>query len=287
MHPVGLIGVGLLGQALAERLLGGGFAVVGFDVDPTRRTALAQLGGQAVASAAEVTGQCRRVVLSLPDSDVVLQVMDGLTETLQPGTLLLDTTTGDPDTMAALAGRLATRGVSYLDTCVVGSSEQARRGEVLLLIGGAASVVAAQADLFDLLARQRFVVGGPGAGARAKLVVNLVLGLNRAVLAEGLALARACELDLAGMLKVLRSGAAYSRVMDIKGEKMLRRDFAPQARLRQHAKDVGLILEQAARTGQSLPLSEVHRALLQQAMEQGGSDEDNSAILRAYDPPMS
>ncbi len=116
-----------------------------------------------------------------------------------------------------------------------------------------------------------------------KLVVNLVLGLNRAVLAEGLALARALELDWSTCLEVLRAGAAYSAVMDTKGEKMITGDFTPQARLSQHLKDVRLMLEAAQRTGIELPLSNVHRSLLERAAAAGLGDLDNSAVLRAFD----
>jgi 3-hydroxyisobutyrate dehydrogenase-like beta-hydroxyacid dehydrogenase len=116
-----------------------------------------------------------------------------------------------------------------------------------------------------------------------KLVVNLVLGLNRAVLAEGLAFARGCGLDLPRVLEVLQAGAAYSRVMDAKGARMLARDFRPQARLRQHLKDVELILDEARRVGAKAPLSELHRELLRRVVEQGSGDEDNSAVIRAYD----
>jgi 3-hydroxyisobutyrate dehydrogenase len=116
-----------------------------------------------------------------------------------------------------------------------------------------------------------------------KLVVNLVLGLNRAVLAEGLTLARHLELDLPQTLAVLKAGAAYSTVMDAKGAKMLSGDFAPQARLSQHAKDVRLILAAAGQSGVDLPLSQVHRELLERALAAGLGELDNSAIFRAFE----
>jgi 3-hydroxyisobutyrate dehydrogenase-like beta-hydroxyacid dehydrogenase len=118
-----------------------------------------------------------------------------------------------------------------------------------------------------------------------KLVVNLVLGLNRAVLAEGLAFARASAFDPALALEVLKSGVAYSRVMDAKGRKMIEGDFAPEARLSQHHKDVRLILEAAVRTGAMLPLTQLHDFLLGQIEDRGLGNLDNSAIIRAYDPP--
>ena len=122
---------------------------------------------------------------------------------------------------------------------------------MLVIAGGEPGAIAACGDLFATFATQAFPVGPWGSGARMKLIVNLVLGLNRAVLAEGLALARACGLDPAAALEILRAGPAYSRVMDTKGTKMLSGDFTPEARLAQHLKDVHLILTmaQAARPG--------------------------------------
>ena len=117
-----------------------------------------------------------------------------------------------------------------------------------------------------------------------KLVVNLVLGLNRAVLAEGLSFARANGLDAEAALAILRAGPAYSGVMDTKGPKMLRGDFTPEARLSQHHKDVRLILESGLRAGIDLPLSRVHDRLLDAAEKQGLGDADNSAIIRAFAP---
>ena len=116
-----------------------------------------------------------------------------------------------------------------------------------------------------------------------KLVVNLVLGLNRAVLAEGLSLAQACGIEPAMALEVLRSGAAHSAAMDTKGLKMVQRDFTPQARLAQHRKDVGLILTLAQSHETELPLSQIHAQLLDRAIQRGFGELDNSAILKAFD----
>src|SRR5262249_5035308 len=115
------------------------------------------------------------------------------------------------------------------------------------------------------------------------LVVNLVLGLNRAVLAEGLSFARACGIAPAEALAVLKASAAYSRAMDAKGEKMLNEDFSPEARLSQHLKDVRLILASAAARAAPVPLSEVHRQLLEKAEGAGYGDADNSAVIKAFE----
>jgi len=109
-----------------------------------------------------------------------------------------------------------------------------------------------------------------------------VLGLNRAALAEGLALAAACGIDPAAALDVLKATPAFSTAMETKGPKMIARDYQPQARLAQHAKDVALIRALAARHGQSVPLSDIHAQLLARAIELGLGDADNSAIIEAW-----
>ena len=116
-----------------------------------------------------------------------------------------------------------------------------------------------------------------------KLVSNLVLGLNRVALAEGLVFARTLGIDLEAALQVLIGSMAYSRIMDTKGRKMIEGDFRTQARLSQHLKDIRLILAAAAAAGQELPLTEAHRRLLEAAESAGFGDADNSAIIRAFD----
>ena len=280
---IGLIGVGLLGSALAERLLKAGFIVQGFDTDGEQLQALAASGGHAAPDAAAVARTCRRILLSLPHSGIVRSVVEELGEDLRAGALIIDTTTGAPDETVALARQLAERGIGYIDATVGGSSVQARDGHALMMVGGAPEHLEDARDILDTISSNIVLTGGSGSGARMKLVFNLVLGLNRAVLAEGLAFAQASGLDPRASLEVLRGGVAASAVMDFKGEKMLTRDFRPQARLAQHLKDVDLILQTAQSSGTELPLSTLHRTLLSKLADQGYGDEDNSAIIRAYD----
>ena len=202
---------------------------------------------------------------------------------LAPGTVILDATTGDPDVSVEIGRILAERGVAYLDTTVSGSSAQASAGETLFMVGGPKEPFDQCEGLFRVLAGQTIHTGPCGTGAKMKLVTNLVVGLNRAALAEGLVFATMLGLDAANALEVLRASMAYSRIMDTKGGKMVRGDFEPQARLSQHLKDVRLILAAAARTGQHLPLSQAHRELLERAEQLGLGALDNSAILRAIE----
>lgn len=280
--PVGLIGVGLLGSALAGRLIDRGCRVIGFDIDPGRRRWLAERGGTAAATAAEVFGQCRTTLLSLPDSDAAARVLDENRAAISAGSLVVDTTTGAPAAAETAARQLESAGSGYLDATVVGSSQQAQSGDVLMLVGGSQDVFQSCQPLLDGLARRVFYVGPSGSGARMKLVVNLVLGLHRAVLAEGLSLARACGLDPVQALEVLQAGAARSEVMASKGDKMIREDFAPQARLDQHRKDVRLIRQLAEEYQARVPLTEVHEQLLASASQQGFGQADNCAVIKAY-----
>jgi 3-hydroxyisobutyrate dehydrogenase-like beta-hydroxyacid dehydrogenase len=275
--------MGLLGGALAARFLGGGLRVVGFDVNVECRRRLADAGGEPAASTPAVVAAVDVVVFSLPDSDAVETVVNEAGDRLR-GRLVIDTTTGDPNRTAALGRRLADAGVRYVDATVLGSSARARAGEVVVISGGEADDVREAEEFIRLFAAEWFHVGAWGSGARMKLVANLVLGLNRAVLAEGLAFARRCGLDPGLALRVLRGGAAYSRVMDEKGRKMVEADFGPEARLSQHLKDVRLILAAGRKAGAVLPLSELHERLLAGLERAGYGGSDNSAVIRAFDP---
>src|SRR5439155_4921134 len=169
--------------------------------------------------------------------------------------------TGEPAQTAALGARLAARGVRYLDAPISGSSEQTRHGEATVIVGGDREAFDACADLWPVLGKKVFHVGPCGSASKMKLISNLVLGLNRAALAEGLAFAEAIGVSPAAALQVLAGSMAYSRTMETKGRKMLERDFRVQARLSQHLKDVRLMLQAAADVALPLPLTETHRQL--------------------------
>ncbi len=285
-RTIGLIGVGLVGSALAERWQRAGWSVVGYDIDPDFRSRLEPCGGTAANSIAEVMTAAPIVVLSLPNSTVSSVILDDYAPVMK-GKVIIDTTTGEPDEMAAMGRCLSEKGVRYLDGTIAGSSAQIRTGEVLVMVGGEAETVAECADVFAAFAAQTMHVGPWGAGAEMKLVVNLVLGLNRAVLAEGLSFARQRGIDPQRALEVLRASPASSRVMDTKGTKMLTGDFSPQARLSQHYKDVRLILAAGEAAGARLPLSQLHAELLAEREAAGDGDLDNSAVIRAFEPTRS
>ncbi len=280
--PVGLIGIGLMGEALAGRLLPGGRTVVGFDIDPGKIERLAALGGEAAGSVSEVARRCETIVLAVFDTGQVEGVVErGILPALggRPGRVVICTSTCDPDRIAALGARTGAAGLAFLDAPVSGTSEQVRAGKGVGLVGGSGEAVAKVAPVLDALFSRYFHVGGVGDGGRAKLAVNLVLGLNRLARAEGLVFAERLGLDPATFLQVARGSAAYSQVMETKGGKMLSRDFAPEGRVRQTLKDVKLMLGQAKSAGQALPLLEVHADVLEACVRAGEGDHDNSIVI--------
>jgi 3-hydroxyisobutyrate dehydrogenase-like beta-hydroxyacid dehydrogenase len=277
---VGMIGLGLMGSALTERLLQAGYTVWVHNRTREKAEPLVARGARWADNPLSV---CDRVLISLYTTDTVAEVLGQMDEGLRPGQILIDTTTGEPEQTVELGTRLAARGVQYLDAPISGSSEQTRRGEVTTIVGGPRDAFDACRDLVDCFSAKTIYAGPCGAGAKMKLVSNLVLGLNRAALAEGLVFARAIGLDAGAALEVLMGSMASSRIMDTKGRKMVEGDFRTQARLSQHLKDIRLILEAAVAAGEDLPLTDTHRQLLEAAEAAGFGDADNSAIIRAFD----
>jgi 3-hydroxyisobutyrate dehydrogenase-like beta-hydroxyacid dehydrogenase len=196
------------------------------------------------------------------------------------GKIVLCASTCDHERIAALGQRVATRGLRLLETPVSGASGQVSRGEGVGLIGGDPHVIPEVEPVLRAMFPTYFHIGKIGDGGRAKLAVNLILGLNRLALAEGLVFAERLGLDPEAFLKVARSSAAYSQVMDVKGAKMIHGEFAAEGRITQHLKDVHLMLEQAERIKQQLPMLEVHADVLEACVRQGEADLDNSAVIK-------
>jgi 3-hydroxyisobutyrate dehydrogenase-like beta-hydroxyacid dehydrogenase len=268
---VGLLGLGLLGEALARRLLNAGFEVTGFDLDPAKTARLAELGGRPAISVAAVAESFQPIVLAVFSTDQVETIVE---RELLPavgersGRIVLCASTCDPDRIALLGGRVAARGLRLVETPISGSSGQVSLNDV-----------SAVEPVLRAMFPTYFHIGEIGDGGRAKLAVNLILGLNRLALAEGLVFAERLGLDPAAFLEVARGSASYSQVMDIKGAKMVRGDFAPEGRVAQHLKDVHLMLEQAARVNQQLPLLEIHADVLEACLRHGEGDLDNSIVV--------
>jgi 3-hydroxyisobutyrate dehydrogenase len=283
---VGIIGAGLLGTACLQRLIGAGLPVVAYDVDEAKRVAAAKLGAVAAATIAEVARACEIIVVAVFNTDQVATVVEGkggiaeATGTAEPR-IVVCMSTCDPDQLAALAARIDGR-VHLLEVPLSGTSRQVAEGSGVGLIGGDRMVMDQSAAVLDAICPRRYYIGAAGNGSRAKLAVNLILGLNRAAMAEGLAFATSLGLDPVAFLEVAKGSAAYSQVMDIKGSMMARREYSKvQSRVDQSLKDFKLMLGQGRAAGQPLPFAQVYADLLEDCMGRGEAEWDNAAILEA------
>ena len=276
-NPVGVIGLGLMGEVYVQRLVTAGFTVVGFDIERTKIERLRDLGARG-GTLGEIAQECTSIVLAVFNTDQVEHVVERELIPAADGKVVLCTSTCDPDRIAALGARVAGR-LRFLETPVSGTSEQVRHGDGVGLIGGDERIEQEAAPVLDVLFPKRFHIGKIGDGGRAKLAINLILGLNRLALAEGLVFAARLGLDPAAFLKVARSSAAASQVMDTKGGKMVAGDFAPEGRVRQTLKDAHLMLDQARKTGRALPLLSVHADVLEACVRHGDGEADNSIVI--------
>ena len=288
MTRVGLIGCGLMGSACARRLMQAHFEILAYDVDKAKLAAIAETGARPAASITELVTACDTLVIAVFNTDQVEEVIEGPGGALdalrgqKSGRVLICVSTCDPDRLAALAARVAPRGAQLLEVPISGTSRQVAEGAGVGLIGGERAAMEEAAAILDAICPRRYYLGNAGNGSRAKLAVNLILGLNRAALAEGLVFAERLGLDRAAFLEVARGSAAYSQVMDVKGALMARREYRnPQSRVDQSLKDFRLMLDQAHAAGQELPFSSLYALMLEECMQHGEGEWDNAAIAEA------
>jgi 3-hydroxyisobutyrate dehydrogenase-like beta-hydroxyacid dehydrogenase len=279
-RQIGIAGLGLLGSALAHRLITSGFTPKGYDPDAGKIAALAKAGG--TAATLDEVARCDVVLLAVFDTDQVEDVVgNALLPALTPGVpkIVLCASTCDPDRIATLVEKVGPLGLSMIETPVSGSSGQVRNGDGVGLLGGDRDVTDGVADIIDAIYPKWFYMGPAGNGGRAKLAINHLLGLNRLVLAEGLVFAERLGLDPKSFLDVARQSAAYSQVMDIKGPKMVSGDYTPQGFIHQSLKDFKLIVEQAGKRGQDMPLAALNADVLQACVTRGEGERDNCAVI--------
>jgi 2-hydroxy-3-oxopropionate reductase len=283
---IGFVGLGLMGSGMARNLIAAGFPLVGHDVDRNKVETIVKAGGRKVESPEQIPAQVDVIILSLPNSHVVNGVVNDslrLFETGRRGLILIDTTTADPILSEGLAERLREKGIEMLDVTLSGTSKMCGEREITLMAGGKEEVFKECEEIFQALGKETSFMGKNGSGALTKLIVNLVLGLNRMVLAEGLALTKRLGMDQYRLLEVLKKSAAYSKAMDMKGAKMIEKDFLPpEGKLAFHLKDVHLILDLGKRCNFPLLLSSLHAQALASEVAKGRGEWDNADIISFY-----
>ena len=283
-----MIGLGLIGTALAARLIDARIPVIGFDIDSARCRAFGEIGGEPAACARDVMARCRTIVVAVYSGAQAQSLFDEFDPASDfSHALMICVTTCAPHEIAAIAERAEAARLLLVEAPLSGTSAEVREGSATALVAGRASAIEAAAPVLGVLSPRQTRVGRIGDAARTKLAINLILQANRAALAEGIAFAEAIGLEGATFLATARQSAAYSRVMDSKGEKIAARDFTPQSHIAQTLKDAELILEEGARCGQMLPVTSVQADLLREAIARLGERCDSAAIIEAIRPSVN
>jgi 3-hydroxyisobutyrate dehydrogenase-like beta-hydroxyacid dehydrogenase len=286
MTTVGIVGLGLLGSAVAARLRAAGHDVVGFDVVADRVQALVGLGGRAAPSAEAVAAAADAVCVVLPSLQTVEEVVlgpRGLAASGRAGQTVIQISTISPALTERLARGVAERGLAFLDCPISGTSGMVARGEGIIFVGGERSVFDRWRPVLESVLPRAVFVGRPGQAMALKLVANLLIALHSAAAAEALVMARRAGLDPTLALDVLTRSAATSRMLEVRGPLMARHEFSPQMKLDLFMKDLHLIQEAAASVGAPLPLTDVAERLYAAAMDAGHAGEDLSVVITAME----
>jgi 3-hydroxyisobutyrate dehydrogenase-like beta-hydroxyacid dehydrogenase len=283
MAAVGIVGLGLLGSAVSARLRAAGREVIGHDVVPERNRALEAIGGRAVASVAEVAAAADPICVVLPSLAAVEEVVlgsRGLAATAR-GRTVVQMSTISPALTERLARECVHHGVEFLDCPISGTSGMVARGDGIIFVGGEHAVYERWRPLLETILPRAVHVGVAGQAMVLKLVANLLVALHSAAAAEALAMVERAGLDVAQALDLLRASAATSRMLDVRGPLIAKRDFPPQMKLDLFMKDLHLIQEAARALETPVPLTDVAERLYAAAQTAGHGGEDLAVVVTA------
>jgi 3-hydroxyisobutyrate dehydrogenase-like beta-hydroxyacid dehydrogenase len=281
---VGVVGLGLLGHAVAARLRGAGHDVVGHDIVPERVAALVALGGRAGGSVAGVTAAADFVCVLLPSLAAVEEVVlgeAGIAAGARAGITVVQMSTISPALTERLARECAARGLGFLDCPISGTSGMVERGEGIIFVGGERALYERGRPMLESILPRAVFIGPAGQAMVLKLVANLLVALNSAAAAEALSMAERAGLDVRLALEVLTGSAATSRMLEVRGPMMVRRAFPPQMKLDLFMKDLHLIQEAAGAVGAPVPLTDVAERLYAAAVADGHAGEDLAVVVTA------
>ncbi|MBN6041860.1 2-hydroxy-3-oxopropionate reductase [Amycolatopsis sp. 195334CR] len=282
MTDLAFIGLGIMGAPMARNLVRAGFTVTGYDLEAKAVARLAEDGGKAAGSVADAIDGADVVITMLPADPHVEAVVlgeGGVFETIKPGTLFIDFSTIKPETSQKVAEAGARKEVRVLDAPVSGGEAGAVNAVLSIMAGGTQADFDAAKPVFDAVGKVAALVGPNGAGQVVKAANQLVVGGTYALVAEAIVLLEASGVDARAGLDVLAGGLAASRILELKRESMLARDFRPGFRIDLHHKDMGIVLDAARQAEVSLPFGGQVAALVQAARAQGLGDSDHSALL--------
>jgi 3-hydroxyisobutyrate dehydrogenase len=282
IQHVAVVGVGLLGSAVASRLLAGGFAVTGYDSRPDQLRPLGPRGLAAAATVKDAVSDADAVFTILPSLETVESVIlgpGGVLASMPRSAILMQMSTISPTLTRRLGEAAAAAGVGFLDTPMSGTSAMVERGDCTIFAGGDAVLVDACRPVFAAIARRTVHVGPAGSASLAKLATNLLVALNTAAVAEALVLGAKGGLAPQALLDLLKDSAAASKMVDVRGPLMVERRFEPQMKLELFLKDFRLMLEEAQRLGVALPLTSLTQQICTATVAAGRGGQDLAALI--------
>ena len=279
---LGFIGLGNMGSRIAQRLLDHGYPLVAYDMNIAKAEAVVAKRGFAAKNILELTRTVDVILSCLTNDEAVQSVYagpEGVFAQARPGTIVLEMSTISPESSRELHRLGAKSGIEVLDVAISGSTPAAEQGILTLLAGGNKELFHAAEPIFQAIAKQYFLLGGPGSGTAMKLVVNTLLGVGMQAIAEAVVLGEKAGLDRETLLGVLSKTAVVAPAHVGKLARVAINDYSPQFPLSLMNKDFGLILRAAAKTDVSMPVTEAAFRVNSEELAAGG-DEDFSAVLR-------
>jgi 2-hydroxy-3-oxopropionate reductase len=282
---VGFIGLGIMGRPMAENLRKGGHTLFLASRSGVP-DALQGEGVTACANGREVAAQADIVILMVPDTpdvETVLFGADGVAAGLKPGAVVVDMSSIAPIETKVFARRIEEKGGHYLDAPVSGGEVGARAASLTIMVGGPEAVFERVKPLFELMGKNITLVGENGAGQTTKVANQIIVALTIEAVSEALLFASKAGADPARVRQALLGGFANSRILEVHGERMIKRTFNPGFRIELHQKDLNLALQGARALGVSLPNTATCQELFNACASHGGGGWDHSAMLRALE----
>ena len=276
---VGVIGLGIMGGAMASNLLEAGFKVIGYDLAPAARRALERAGGVAARSGADVARRAGIVITSLPTVAALAAVSDEIARAKRGDLVVVETSTMPLEAKQAARAIVERSGATVLDCPLSGTGAQARTKDLLVYASGARSAYRLCVPVFEGFARGHHYLGAFGNGSKMKYVANLLVAIHNVAAAEAMVLARKAGLDLAQTLKVIGDGAGSSRMFQVRGPMMVRDDYSDATmKVEVWQKDMHIIGEYATQLGCPTPLFAATAPLYTAAIAEGFAKEDTGSV---------
>jgi len=282
---VGFIGLGIMGRPMALNLKNGGHDLYLFSRSGVAQ-ALIDAGGVACGSAKEVAEQAEVIITMVPDTPQVEEVLFGegaIAAGLSAGKIVVDMSSISPIATKEFAKKINELGCDYLDAPVSGGEVGAKAGSLTIMVGGPEAAFDKVRPLFELMGKNITLIGGNGDGQTTKVANQIIVALNIEAVAEALVFASKAGADPAKVRQALMGGFASSRILEVHGERMIKRTFDPGFRIELHQKDLNLALTSARQIGVSLPNTATAQELFNACVAQGGSAWDHSALVRALE----